>query len=74
MNIRMNIYTRNLEQVQAKAAEVERGFASINRENGELAAQIDEINANKQELKDNNRSGRKPFTSWKRRLRSLNRQ
>ena len=54
MYIRMNTYTLNLEQVQAKLAEVERGFASINRENGELAAQIDEINANKQELKDNN--------------------
>lgn len=74
MNIRMNTYTLNLEQVQAKLAEVERGFASINRENGELAAQIDEINANKQELRITTRSRRKPFTSWKRRLRSLNRQ
>ena len=54
MNIRMNTYTLNLEQVQAKLAEVERGFAGITRENGELATQIDEINANKQELKDNN--------------------
>lgn len=34
MNIRMNTYTLNLEQVQAKLAEVERGFAYYPGERG----------------------------------------
>lgn len=54
MNIRKNTYSLNLQQLETKLAEVERGFAGISRENSELAHQVEEINANKQELKDNN--------------------
>ncbi|MGN0368471.1 MAG: chromosome segregation protein SMC, partial [Wujia sp.] len=55
LNIRLNTFRLNLEQVNEKLDELEKGFAGIGRENQELTKQIDEINANKEELKENNK-------------------
>ena len=50
LNIKGNTYSLNLNQVNAKLAEIERIYAGIGRENNEIEKQIQDINANKEDL------------------------
>ena len=45
----------NIEQVSKNLAETANAFASVNKENKELEAQIEEIILNKTELYDNHK-------------------
>ncbi len=74
LNIKMNTYTLNLEQVEEKLSELARGFAGIGRENNELAHQIDEINANKKELKENNQKQEDAISALEARIAELEKE
>ena len=53
--LQKNTLRMSLEQVSKNLADTANAFASVNRENKELEAQIEEINHNKNELYDNHK-------------------
>jgi chromosome segregation protein len=55
LNIKKNTFSLNYEQAVSKLEEIKRTYTSIQKEMGDIAAQVKEINANKEELFDSNR-------------------
>ncbi len=53
--IKKNTYMLNFEQANAKLEEIQRIYASISRENNDIASQITDIDNNKKELYDSNK-------------------
>ena len=70
-NIKKNVYSVNLEQAINKMEEIERVFAGISRENNELAAQIKEINSNKEELFNSNQKQEEAVKELEKRIEEL---
>ncbi len=70
-NIKKNVYSVNLEQALSKMEEIERVFAGISRENNELAAQIKEINTNKEELFNSNQKQEEAVKELEKRIEEL---
>lgn len=71
LNIQGNTYSVNLNQVNAKLAEIERIYAGIGRENNELEKQIQDINANKEELFRSNRKQEESIKELEQRIEQL---
>ncbi len=71
LNIKKNTYTLNMEQASKKLEEIERIYAGIGRENNELAAQIKDINANKEELIGNNKKQEEAVKELEKRIEEL---
>ncbi len=74
LNIKINTYSLNLEQVLRQLEEVEKSFAGIGRENNELAAQIKEINANKEELFSSNKKQEEAVKTLEAKIEELEKQ
>lgn len=74
LNIRKNTYSLNLEQADARLAEIERNFAAISRENNELSNQIKDINSNKDELYNNNKKQEEAVKELEARIEELEKQ
>lgn len=71
LNIRGNTYSLNLNQVNARLAEIERIYAGIGRENNELEKQIQDINANKEELFKSNQKQEESVKELEQRIEQL---
>ena len=71
LNIKKNTFSLNMEQASKKLEEIERIYAGIGRENNELSAQINDINANKEELFNSNKKQEEAVKELEKRIEEL---
>ncbi|MBQ9610026.1 MAG: chromosome segregation protein SMC [Lachnospiraceae bacterium] len=71
ITIRRNTYELNLNQTIERLSEIEKVFAGISRENDDIANQIKDINANKEELINNNNEQEKAIKELEERINQL---
>ncbi len=72
--LQKNTVSMNIEQVSKNLAETANAYASINKENKELEAQIEEINHNKNELYDNHKQSESAKTALEEQIKELEEQ
>lgn len=71
LSIKSNTYSLNLEQAERQLTEIEKVFSGIARENSELVNQINEINANKDELFSSNKKQEEAVKNLEHRIDEL---
>ena len=72
--LQKNTVSMNIEQVSKNLAETANAYASVNKENKELEAQIEEINHNKNELYDNHKQSESAKTALEEQIKELEEQ
>lgn len=72
--LQKNTVSMSLEQVSKNLAETANAYASVNKENKELEAQIEEINHNKNELYDNHKQSETAKAALEEQIKELEAQ
>ncbi len=71
LEIKKNTYMLNLEQATTKLEDIQKIYASINRENNDIASQITDIDNNKKELYDSNKKQEEAVKDLEKRIQQL---
>ncbi|MBR3835024.1 MAG: chromosome segregation protein SMC [Lachnospiraceae bacterium] len=74
LEIKKNTYMLNFEQANTKLDEIQRIYASISRENNDIASQITDIDNNKKELYDSNKKQEEAVKELEKRISQLEKE
>ncbi|MBE5931847.1 MAG: chromosome segregation protein SMC [Lachnospiraceae bacterium] len=74
LEIKKNTYMLNYEQAKTRLDEIQRIYASISRENNDIAAQITDIDNNKKELYDSNKKQEEAVKVLEKRIEQLEKE